>query len=100
MMWTALAMRLFAVITITISVTFKLSSSNVASRSPRSLPAQAVFYPKDQLSGGHPPFHSREAREQDRPPNGFYALQLGEGEPVHQKPKSSCPSKGPRTHSE
>src|SRR5260370_35328157 len=43
MMWTALAIRLFAVITVTISVTFKAVKLKRRVRSPRSLPAQAVF---------------------------------------------------------
>jgi hypothetical protein len=43
MMWTALAIRLFAVITVTILVTFKAVKLERRVRSPGSLPAQAVF---------------------------------------------------------
>src|SRR6266487_5480463 len=43
MMWTALAIRLFAVITVTVPVTFKAVKLERRVRSPRSLPAQAVF---------------------------------------------------------
>src|SRR5260221_7793170 len=43
MMWTALAIRLFAVITVTIPVTFQAVKLERRVRSARSLPAQAVF---------------------------------------------------------
>src|ERR1700686_3656778 len=42
MMWTALAIRLFAVITVTITVTFKAVKLERRVTSPRSLPAQPV----------------------------------------------------------